>query len=63
VHFDGHGWVSTRVVDRNALAAGDAIEGPCVVDQLDATIVLPPDTIACVDGAGNVVIAVTRRAA
>jgi N-methylhydantoinase A len=63
VHFDGHGWVSTRVVDRNALAAGDAIEGPCVVDQLDATIVLPPNTSASVDGAGNVVIAVTGRAA
>jgi N-methylhydantoinase A len=63
VHFDGHGWVSTSVVDRNALGAGDTIEGPCVVDQLDATIVLPPDTSASVDGAGNVVIAVTRRAA
>jgi N-methylhydantoinase A len=61
VHFEGHGWVSTRVVDRNALAPGDRIAGPSIVDQVDATIVLPPGTTASVDRAGNIVIAFDGR--
>jgi hypothetical protein len=30
-----------------------------VVEELDSTIVLPPDTTAQVDAAGNIVIAIT----
>ncbi len=56
VHFDGHGWVGTRVFDRNGLEAGQELAGPCVVEELDATLVLPPDTTARVDGVGNIVI-------
>jgi N-methylhydantoinase A len=59
VHFGEQGWVTTRVLDRNRLSAGDALSGPCVVEELDSTIVLPPDTTAQVDAAGNIVIAIT----
>jgi N-methylhydantoinase A len=57
VHFDQRGWVATRVLDRNALAAGDELTGPCVVEELDSTVVLPPGTSARVDDVGNIVIA------
>jgi N-methylhydantoinase A len=56
VHFGEHGWMRARVVDRNALAAGDSVAGPAIVDQLDSTIVLPPGTSAVVDEIGNVII-------
>jgi len=56
VHFEGHGWVTTRVVDRGALVGGEHIAGPCVIEELDATVVLPPGTSAAVDGVGNIVI-------
>ena len=42
VHFDGHGWVATPVLDRTGLSAGDAFDGPCIVEELDSTVVLPP---------------------
>ena len=57
VHFDRHGWLRTRVLDRNALAAGDELAGPCLVEELDSTVVLPPETSARVDAVGNIVIA------
>ena len=56
VHFPEHGWTTTRVVDRMALAAGERIEGPSVIEELDATVVLPPGTRAEVDAVGNIVI-------
>src|SRR5205807_2656613 len=37
VHFDRHGWLRTRVLDRNALATGDELVGPCVIERLDST--------------------------
>jgi N-methylhydantoinase A len=58
VHFGEQGWVTTRVLDRNGLSADDELSGPCVVEELDSTIVLPPDTTARVDAVGNIVIAI-----
>jgi N-methylhydantoinase A len=57
-HFDGHGWVKTRVVDRLSLSSGETVDGPCVVEELDSTVVLPPSVSGTVDGVGNIVIAV-----
>ena len=56
VHFEGHGWVTTRVVDRSTLAKDERIAGPCVIEELDSTVVLPPGTSAAVDAVGNIVI-------
>jgi N-methylhydantoinase A len=58
VHFGDSGWLSARVLDRNALAPGDTVAGPAIVDQLDSTIVLPPGTAASVDAIGNVIISI-----
>jgi N-methylhydantoinase A len=56
VHFEGHGWVTTQVTDRSALGRDARISGPCVIEELDSTIVLPPGTSATVDAVGNIVI-------
>ncbi|MBM4436213.1 MAG: hydantoinase/oxoprolinase family protein [Actinobacteria bacterium] len=51
-----HGWLTTAVVDRPALAGGR--EGPCIVEEYDATCVIPPGAQATVDAWGNLVIEV-----
>jgi N-methylhydantoinase A/oxoprolinase/acetone carboxylase beta subunit len=56
VHFDGPGWVATPVLDRTGLVAGDRFGGPCIVEELDSTVVLPPGTSATVDAVGNITI-------
>ena len=61
VHFDGYGWVETPVLDRNALVAGAALPGPCIVERLDTTVVLPPDTTGRVDEVGNILITLHER--
>lgn len=43
---------------REMLSAGDIIEGPAIIDQMDTTTVLYPGDRAVVDGAGNLVIEV-----
>lgn len=48
---------STPYYDREKLGAGQRIEGPCVIEQYDATIVVPPYFTATLDDSGNIVIA------
>jgi N-methylhydantoinase A len=53
--FEG-GWRKTPVLRREALAAGAAIEGPAVIEQLDCTVLLEPGNRAAVDRLGNLVV-------
>ena len=40
------GWASAAVYDRYALQAGDRISGPAIVEEREATTVIPPgDTV------------------
>ncbi len=48
--------VSTRYYDREALRAGNRLEGPAIVNQYDSTTVVPPGLTARVDGFGNIVV-------
>ncbi len=50
--------VSTRYYDRAALAAGNRLAGPAIVNQYDSTTVIPPGMGAHVDRFGNIVIEV-----
>ena len=50
--------VDTPVYDRAKLLPGQAVEGPAIVEQLDATTPLYPQDRATVDAAGNIVIEV-----
>jgi N-methylhydantoinase A len=51
-------WVDCPVFWREELAAGAALSGPAVVEQLDATTVLYPGDEGTVDAHGNLVIRV-----
>jgi N-methylhydantoinase A len=51
---DRHGWMETPVLTRADLAAGRT--GPLIVEEYDATCVVPPGSRAEYDGAGNIVI-------
>ncbi len=55
VWFDG-GWMRTAIYRRLALPVGAVVEGPAILEQPDATIVIEPDLIGRVDDLGNVVI-------
>ena len=46
------GWLDTRVVNRSALATPHA--GPCIVEEYDATCLVPPGWTARLDAHGNV---------
>ena len=41
--------------DRAALAAGQALEGPAIIEERETTIVLPPGWSAVVDQIGCIV--------
>ena len=47
---------AARVVSRAALSAGDAVQGPALVEQPDTTTLLASGEVAVVDDAGNLVV-------
>ena len=53
VWFEPHAAVDTPVFDRSRLRAGVEIEGPAIVEQLDATTVVHPGDRARVDAHAN----------
>ena len=55
------GWVETPVYDRAALPLGIELEGPAVLEQLDATTVLEPGDHAAIDRLGNLVVTIGGR--
>jgi 5-oxoprolinase (ATP-hydrolysing) len=52
----------TRFYAREALAAGNRIEGPAVINQYDTTTVVPPGLTAEIDSFGNVVVWIEQSA-
>jgi N-methylhydantoinase A len=48
------GWRDTPIIDRPDLATPR--EGPCIVEEYDATCVIPPGARAALDAHGNIVI-------
>jgi N-methylhydantoinase A len=60
VYFAGAGWTACRCLDREQLGVGAVVTGPAIVEQLDATTVVPPGRRATVDRVGNLVIQTGR---
>jgi N-methylhydantoinase A/oxoprolinase/acetone carboxylase beta subunit len=52
----------TRFFAREALAAGNRIEGPAVISQYDTTTVVPPGLTAEIDRFGNIVVWIEQAA-
>jgi len=63
VWFQEGGFVNTPVYKRELLPAGTAFDGPLIVEQMDATTVVPPGAKFKVDAAGNLDLTLEPRAA
>ena len=53
VNFDGD-WIDTPVFAKTNLLMNNVLEGPCIIDQLDTTIVIPPGVKGIVDRLGYI---------
>lgn len=53
VWFPATGYVPTPVYDRAQLAPGAHLEGPAIIEQMDATTVVPPLAAMRIDESGN----------
>ncbi len=49
------GEMTTRILSRAALT-GTPCPGPLIVEEYDSTVVVPPNSVVALDGAGNIVI-------
>jgi N-methylhydantoinase A len=57
VYFaEAGGFLDTMIYHRAALPAGARFDGPAIVEQMDSTVVVPPDWRAEVDGYGNIIM-------
>ena len=52
------GTATARIVSRAALAVGDTVAGPALIEQPDTTTLLHPGETGVVDEAGNLVVRV-----
>ncbi|MBS7699904.1 MULTISPECIES: hydantoinase/oxoprolinase family protein [unclassified Chelatococcus] len=49
-------FVETKLYDRALLRAGNVVEGPAIIDQMDSTTVVPPGQTATVDAYLNLIL-------
>ena len=56
VRFDDLGWCETPVWQRRELSVGQRLEGPIIIEQLDATVPIFPDDICTVRADGSLLI-------
>lgn len=56
VYFEGYGRVSTPVYTREKMGIIKDVPGPCIVEQMDSTLVVPPATRFDVDDYGNIIV-------
>ena len=54
--YVGDGWREATIYDRRKLEAGNQIEGPAIVVEMDATTLILPDHHGLVDDVGNILI-------
>ena len=56
------GWHAASVWQRDALAAGQTIAGPAIVEQEDTTTLILPGWTAVVDRIGTIIVTASSRA-
>ena len=61
VWFPEAGFISTPIYRRDQLPAHVSVDGPCIVEQMDTTTVVPPQATMRVDGMGCLHIDVARQ--
>ncbi|ELZ02284.1 hydantoinase/oxoprolinase family protein [Natrialba aegyptia] len=58
-YFEAAGeFIDTAVYERAELGAGATFEGPAIVEQMDSTVVVPPNATAEVDETGTIILTV-----
>src|SRR5699024_3678765 len=61
VYFkEAGGFVETPIYRREDVPVGAEFEGPAIVEQLDSTVVVPPEFSARVDDYKNIIISITK---
>jgi N-methylhydantoinase A len=61
VFFETERPIETTIYDRARLAIGATFAGPAIVEQFDATTVVPPDWHASVDRYSNLILERNER--
>ena len=57
VYFaETNGMIDVTLYDRDQLRSGDTFSGPAIIEQMDTTVVVPPDTRVEVEETGNLII-------
>ena len=52
----GTGWTETPILRRENLDPGTHIMGPTIIEQMDSTVVIPPDVHGLIDEYANIVL-------
>lgn len=60
VYFAGAGFLDSKIFERGRLGAGDAVEGPAVVEEEISCTVVPPGRTLRVDAWGNLIVELAR---
>ena len=55
VNFDGN-WIDIPVFEKSKLLSNNILEGPCIIDQLDTTTVIPPNVRGIVNKLGYIIM-------
>ena len=61
VYFEEGGFTSSNIYEREKLGDGHLVEGPAIIEQMDSTVVVPPDMTAKVDSFMNLRIGLPGR--
>jgi N-methylhydantoinase A/oxoprolinase/acetone carboxylase beta subunit len=56
IHLDGASACEATLYERDKLDIGASVDGPAIVEQFDATTVIPPGWRASVDPRGNLIL-------
>ena len=56
VYFNNLGSIDCAVYDRGNLGRGDRLQGPVLIEQRDATTLLPPNWSLSVDPSGHLIL-------
>ncbi len=54
MRFQGKTYPEVKIYDRDLLQENDKVNGPAVIEQPEATVVVPPDFIAQVGAYGSI---------
>ncbi len=61
VYFFEHGFVETMILDRAQLSPGTTFTGPCLVEEIASTTIVPPGAQGRVDEYGSLIIEQSRQ--